>query len=149
MKYLNVLLLLVVSIFWTGCREKPVVPLPVVENPTQEVIYLPPENPLSASELVKKHPKLQKICDLAGGCNNVDITCTKYDGAGNSNLRNEVIWRVYAQGEVGMGFANLGKHPLDRAIRDWFDETEAKQQLHDEPPIIYPNRIPCDLSCAP
>lgn len=109
----------------------------------------PAPDPMSASEMVKKYPELQKICDLAGGCQNVKITCTKYDGTGNSNLRNETVWDVVALGTTGTGFSSHGgfKEALGEEYPGWFGARKLEQEMRDEEkekPTVYPNHTPCD-----
>jgi hypothetical protein len=102
--------------------------------------------------MVKKYPKLQKICDLAGGCQNVTITCTKYDGTGNSILRNETVWHVVALDTTGIGFSSQGgfKQALSNEYPGWFGARRLEEEMRNEEkekPTIYPNSKPCDLNC--
>src|ERR1035441_4663421 len=54
--------------------------------------------PNLATQMVSNYPELQHICDFAGGCQNVTITCTRYDNKGNSNLRNLTFWMIETGG---------------------------------------------------
>lgn len=106
-------------------------------------------DPFSAPELVKKHPRLQKICDLAGGCDKVKIECTVYDNTGNTVLRNETVWVITALEIDGEGFKTLSKHPIEQAVDSWFEhqkiDAEYNNSIQKE---IYPNSKPCDTKTA-
>lgn len=123
----------------------------IVVGVNQKVADVTAPDPLSVSELVKTHPRLQNICDLAGGCDKVEIECTKYDNTGNSQLRGEIVWRIDADiPNIGHVFGiSFKKTLLEGAIKDWFRTYEMKKEEasrnHGEK--IYPNTLKCDKDC--
>ena len=106
-------------------------------------------DPMSAAELVKTHPALQRICDLAGGCSNVDIECEKFSDTGNTILRGNTMWSVHALGTRGSGFQSYGK-PIERAVTDWFEARRIEENLNEELKAqtkVFPVPQPCESDC--
>jgi hypothetical protein len=121
------------------------------------------------AELVKIHPRLQKICDLAGGCFFVDIDCDKYDDTGNSSLKNLTWWSIKAKDTSGYawydsnpkdGIYHVGAGDktakdlkdakyiaIENAISDWADNYERRQDNDNKDETTYPHSTPCDSSC--
>jgi len=109
----------------------------------EAVAHVVPEpDPDSGVVWVKHHPKLQKICDAVGGCENVTVKCEKYDGTGNTNLRNTTWWEITADGTEGQADIQMGG--FDGAVRDWFSSRAWDQEDHSDHDI-YPNSRPCNL----
>ena len=154
MKYIS-LVLLGFSIFWTGCNSSApnktsatkVYSSTIYSGTYSQDIIMVETYPPPARAFVDTHPRLRKICDLAGECDNVKIECTKYDGAGNTILRNDIVWEIEALGVHGFGFASHTKKPLEEAISDWFEMY--RYHIEKSPEIIYPNASPCDSNCKP
>ena len=90
-------------------------------------------NHLAASNFVKAHPRMQQICDAAGGCQKVTLTCSKYD-SGNDALAGHTFWHIEAEHIVGIGEDGYGEDALESAIDDW---------LSSRPSVSHP----CDQEC--
>jgi hypothetical protein len=141
----------------TGCNNNT---LPDINVSKQKPYVSVTPNPWAASELVKTHPLLQQVCDLAGGCNNVLVECERWDNTGNSTLRGDTEWSVTVPGAawntplhaLGGGHSfKLQGGSLDRAIEDylyWYN-SEKRQLAIDgtKKETIYPNELPCDKDC--
>lgn len=133
-----------------------VVTIASVLIPAIVTLLLKPD-PMSAKVLVKTHPELQKICDLAGGCNKIKIECEKYDNTGNTILRGETVWSIDTDSENdkvgyinGTGFSSTSPHPLDTAIADWLLLYHAEYDPQPDGNVInkiYPNSKKCDDTC--
>lgn len=108
-----------------------------------------------ALPLAARFPVLKSICDAAGGCENVEIICTKYDGSGNSILRNTTAYRVKApikgRSYNGVGFTENATPNCHKAIADaaenfWDNYRFRNQESHEER-TVYPNHLPCKGDC--
>lgn len=121
------------------------------------------------AELVKTHPRLQQICDIAGGCFFVDIDCEKYDDTGNTNLRNETWWHIVAKDATGYGWydstptngvykihggdktakdlKDVKYIAIEEAISDWAENYKRHQDYENEHETVYPHSTPCDGNC--
>lgn len=114
-------------------------------------------HPNLATQMVKSYPELQAICDYAGGCQNVDIKCTKYDGSGNTSLRNLTWWTIETsetsensvQGDGWSEEEHLDNHAaIEQAIRNFWEDVEWRKHKHDEDhPAVYPHQTPCPKDC--
>jgi len=111
-------------------------------------------HPNLATQMVQKYPDLQAICDHAGGCENVDITCVKYDDRGNSHLKNLVWWTIEAGYVRGDGWTDRNKPDnhaaIEYAIASYWEgvkyfQSEASRRSGEE--TVYPNQSPCDKDC--
>jgi hypothetical protein len=115
----------------------------------------------TVQELVKTHPRLQKICDLSGGCQNIELKCRQYDNTGNSNIKGLVVIEIASDvletdkyktfRVVGYDQENKSenKQVMDKAIESWleFYEDTKGQHLKANPTLVYPNIIPCTRDC--
>lgn len=118
--------------------------------PTESVTATSKVLPLAARFLV-----LKSICDAAGGCENVEIICKKYDGSGNSNLRNTTVYYVDAtvkgQSYEGVGFTENSAPNCHKAIaeaaEDFWDSYRVHNQESHEKETVYPNSLPCNGDC--
>jgi len=117
-------------------------------HPSQLRLPKPPPGPPIAALF----PVLQPICDAAGGCDKVELVCVKYDGKGNSVIRNRTYYRIYAtingQRYIGVGWTENAKPDCHRAIAQAAkDFWEYVHYGLDESKIIYPDQLPCDGGC--
>jgi hypothetical protein len=115
--------------------------------------------PNLATRLLPKHPQLQHICDYAGGCQNVSIKCTRYDGSGNTDLRNQTYWNIETGSvdggnwEYGVSFQDNNHIDTDKAIDEaislYWRMWSVHQELYKtEPKIpVYPKSTSCDKDC--
>lgn len=141
-------ILLVMCLLVVGCKSNP----PVVFDSLFSKEKPPVREQNLAEKMVKVYPKLQKICDKVGGCKNVTITCKKYDGAGNTNLRNSTWWEIDAGYITGYGYGtttrNFDNHAaIKRAIEDYLENYRENHSSDDQPKDIYPNHVSCDKDC--
>ena len=98
-------------------------------------------HPNLATRLVKQYPEMQSICDRAGGCWNVTVTCEKYDNTGNSSLRNSTWWTIETDdGSYGMSKQDNDNIDTPSAIRDAISEYGKK--------LIWPNVSRCEKDCG-
>jgi hypothetical protein len=122
--------------------------------------------------MVKEHPNLQTICDIAGGCFWVDVECEHYDDSGNTSMRNETWITIDAKEVKGYGWykrsgdgfivhsASFGDHyvttsreaysdAFEYAIRDWAGTYKSRQERNDDgtEKDVYPNSSPCNEEC--
>lgn len=133
-----------------------------------------PPDLFSAKELVKTHPRMQQICDLAGGCDKVKTETTIYDGTGNTDMRNEIWFRVsteiddnynsgsgwfdvkpdgtyFVRGVASVDKPVTGKKvamntAIEFAIDEWiYLYKQDKPKVEDT--HVYPNSKSCDASC--
>ena len=111
-------------------------------------------HPNLATRLLPDYPALQAICDHAGGCQNVEIYCTRYDGTGNSTLRNTTFWKISTTNDHITGFGwtpndHLDtKHAIAQAIGDYLDTVRSDERYSAEPPTVYPNETSCNSDCG-
>lgn len=123
----------------------------------------------TTEEMVKIHPRLQSICDLAGGCFFVEIDCEKYDNTGNTSMRNQIWWSIKAKNTTGYGYYDYkptdGLYPIhgtdknakdlkeakslaiEQAISDWAENYQGEQSVDNGTDYIIPHSIPCDSNC--
>lgn len=152
---MNKILPLFLIVGLIGCKAQVHLQVTSTPSPQVPVVVQPPAPPpsppvdtMSVSVLVKKHPRLQKICDAAGGCDNVKIECFVYDNTGNTNLRGRTAWTVEADGVTGYGISPYNSPDLlGGAIVDWFDNKRIESEV-DTNPDVYPHSKPCDASCV-
>jgi hypothetical protein len=108
-------------------------------------VYIKKPIPLAA-----RYPELKSICDAAGGCEHVEVICTKYDGSGNSDLRNETFYKVRAEVNghaiTGMGWTENAKPNCHKAIaqaaRDFWTYLQMFQHQEKEQQTVYPKQLP-------
>jgi len=118
-------------------------------------------HPNTATQLLPKHSNLQHICDYAGGCENVTIKCTRYDGKGNSAIRNKTVWEIETGSvsdnnwEYGISLQDNSQIDTHQAIEDAIDMYWQMWRLHkdqaeekkEKPETVYPNSTSCDQDC--
>ena len=117
-------------------------------------------HPNLATQLVPKYPELKHICDYAGGCENVSIKCTRFDGKGNTNLRNQTEWEIETGSiednnwESGWSFqdnSSLNTHvAINTAIETywyWWKVHQEQKSKSTAEPDVYPNTSSCDKDC--
>jgi hypothetical protein len=91
-----------------------------------------------AQQIVPDIPELQSICDSAGGCQNVEVTYTKYGPNNDSAIANQTFWHVEVDPEkyvgdnsevrydMGIGYTTTkdssNKDAILRAIADYWNE---------------------------
>lgn len=139
LKYIDLALVLLLLVGLPGCQ-------------TANKIH-----PNLATKLVKQHPNLQHICDYVGGCENVKISCIRYDGQGNSDLRNKTFWLVETGNlgdgtwQSGGGVAENDHLNTNQTIEDaieaywyWWRLQQTEEPVH----TVYPNGTPCDKDCG-
>lgn len=129
--------------------------------------------PRSAANLIPEHPRMRKVCDLAGWCGNVEIECTRYDDTGNTTLRGDVWVRVSTifgaslSGDGwyhadGAGYAVHGLYfpgpvhaktaheayglAVEAAINEWLHEYDEDHAPKSED-VVYPHAESCDKGC--
>ena len=109
--------------------------------------------PNTAMLLLRTHPRLQAVCDDVGGCENVRVTCTRYDGTGNTILVNTTYWVIRAGGVMGEGYYPNNHPSPDAAIEDALTNYLAvwwatKDDDIDQKKIVYPNSTDCKEDCG-
>ena len=113
-------------------------------------------HPNLATRLVKDYPELQHICDYAGGCENVMVECTRYDGYGNTSIRNETFWSIKTSSLMGERVRGTGWYPNDKpdikgainqAIEDYWYVWRFEHTPKDNEPV-YPHSTNCDKDCG-
>lgn len=97
-------------------------------------------------------PGVQEVCDRAGGCANVSVECTRYDGYGNSDLRDTTVWMVAVGRDKGYAFFRNDESSAEGpalAARDliWKWKSGATDS-ELTPAIVWPHYKPCDEECG-
>lgn len=95
-----------------------------------------------AAELAKTRPALQKVCDMAGGCEHVQIECHMYVGGKNDVFSGDTFWEVLAMGAYGISVVSLNDpndQPLERAAQDWLESKV----------FVPATKLDCDERCKP
>jgi hypothetical protein len=103
----------------------------------------------------KTYLEIRAICDSVGGCWKVEITCTRYDGTGNSSIRNQTFWNITTEDPYIHGFSVQDNAHIDTAsaIRDAVVEYWENKKIHDEintqsgGATVYPNSTDCSNDC--
>lgn len=114
--------------------------------------------PNLATRLAKQYPRLQDICDSVGGCQNVDVRCLRYDGYGNTWIRNTSYLtietgefksedndtEVYGQYGYPNDKPDLGR-AINEAVTDYWNYAKWKETRTDK--IIFPRSSDCSKDC--
>ena len=107
-----------------------------------------------AQRMSKTYPEIKAICDSVGSCWNVKIMCTRYDGSGNSLLRNKTFWSITTENPYVGGYSIQDNAHIDTpsAIREaasnyWNIKKMRDEENVDDNRTIYPNSTDCSNNC--
>jgi len=114
-------------------------------------------DPNLATRLVKTHPRMQAVCDYAGGCQNVEVTCTRYDGTRSiTTLQNTTFVEIQTNPIFGKGIYGIGYFPNDTpnfhqavedAISEYWNNASVVNTSHESIDVL-PNSTSCDKDCT-
>jgi hypothetical protein len=118
-----------------------------------------PENLNLAQQIVKDIPELQSICDSTDGCQNVNVTYTKYGPNNDSAIANQTFWHIDINPEkyvgdkpeikydMGIGYTTYQNSSNKDAIKMAIDDFWKEYNNSNPAKSIQTVPMNCDNNC--